>query len=107
MDILRFYLVMSILFALGNIAVSAYYFIKIKEVWRYIKLFYIIANTFVFVNVLTMSLGYTPDDETRIMGLMVLLASQFSGLLVSVAKVKAADKLINRIKEIENEITSF
>ena len=86
-------LLINIFFAFGNIILSFIYFIKIKSRWRYIKLWYIAANTFIFISLLSELNNIHPSIEMQFAGLAVLLSSQFAGLIVSLAKANLANKL--------------
>lgn len=107
MDTIKLYLVICALFAIGNITLSLIYFVKIKEVWRWIKIWYIVANGLVLAMVMQSFFGYRPSGEMQLLGMLVLLSSQFAGLVVSINKVNVADlltKLEKKIDETQNQL---
>lgn len=90
---MELYIYTILFFCLGNIILSLHYFLKVKERWRYIKLWYVFANAVIMYLISGVLLGKNPTQVIQLVGLIILLSSQFAGMIVSVAKVKVANNV--------------
>jgi len=84
--------------SLMNIILSLLYFVKVKSIWRYIKLAYAASNAYLFILLIQSYFDPAAARQQMFLGLAVILAAMSSGLLVSFVKVNFANNLDKKLK---------